>query len=209
MLEFQKTINANVKSGPKTRHTILLRKLFEFDPHFAEHFDALAIKVSGIDKEIKRLGGEIQKLVADINEAEAAVTGKDLFKSTNKTTASLSNLLDPATDFEEYKTLIEDLYFLFWEGPGSKLEGKQPESFKDVNALRTAIQHDVDHGAGGKVAKKNKDLGAVFQSYSGIASPAVAAPERFPVVHVKLLSRLEADLRTMKSSYEAAATAGQ
>jgi hypothetical protein len=31
----------------------------------------------------------------------------------------------------------------------------------------------------------------------------VAAPERFPVVHVKLLSNIEGDLQTMKKSYEA------
>jgi hypothetical protein len=203
LVEFQKTVNANVKTGPKTRHTILLRKLFEFDPHFAEFFDALAVKVSGIDKEIVRLAASIRELITSINEAESALNGKDLFKATNKTTAALSNIATAATDYEAYKGLVDDLYFLLWEGPGSKLSGKEPQSFKDVNSLRTALQHDVDHGSGSKVKKKNKELGSVFQSYAGVASPAVAAPERFPVVHVKLLANIEGDLQTMKKSYEA------
>ena len=74
-------------------------------------------------------------------------------------------------------------------------------SFKDVNALRTSISHDVDHGAGGKVKKKNKDLGKVFEKYAGIASPAVAGPEHFPVVQMKLLASIEADLHAMKADY--------
>lgn len=205
LIEFQKTVNANVKTGPKTRHAILLRKLFEFEPRFAEYFDALAIKTSGIDKEITRLAKSVQQLISQINEAEAATTGKDLFKATNKTTSALSNIGSPASDYEEYKALVEDLYFLLWEGPGSKLAGKEPESFKEVNSLRTALQHDVDHGSSSKVKKKNKDLGSVFQAYSGVASPAVSAPERFPVVHLKLLTKIEGDLRAMKMSYEAAA----
>jgi hypothetical protein len=203
MIEFQKTVNANVRSGPKTRHTILLRKLFEFDPQFAEYFDTLAIKLSGIDKEIKRLGPIIQELVTDINAAEAATTGKDLFKATNKTAKAMTGLAKPAVSFEDYKNLIENLYFLFWEGPGSKLDGKQPESFRDVNSLRTALQHDVDHGSGSKVKKKNRDLGKVFKTYAGVASPSVAAPERFPIVHLKLLTKLETDLRGMKAAYAA------
>lgn len=207
MIEFQKTVNANVKTGPKTRHSILLRKLFEFDPHFAEYFDTLAIKVSGIDREIKRLGASIQELIAKINEAESATTGKDLFKATNKTTTALTSINKPATEYEGYKCLVENLYFLLWEGPGSKLAGKEPESFKEVNSLRTALQHDVDHGSNSKVAKKNKDLGSVFKAYAGVASPSVAAPERFPIVHVKLLTKIEADLRAMKASYELAVEA--
>lgn len=203
MLEFQRTVNANVRTGPKTRHTILLRKLFEYDPHFAEAFDALALKVSGIDTEIGRLGGLVQGLIADINSAASASTGTDLFKATNKTTAALTNIGKPAVSFDAYKDLIEDLYFIFWEGPGSKLGHQQPRSFKDVNALRTALQHDVDHGASAKVKKKNKALGSVFEAYGGVASPAVAAPERFPIVHLKLLTNIEADLRGLKAAYGA------
>lgn len=206
MLQFQRTINANVRTGPKTRHTILLRKLFEYDPHFTEHFDTLAIKLSGTDKEINRLASSIQILVADINTAESSLNGADMFKATNKTVKAINIISKPAENYEEYKVLIENLYFLFWEGPGSKLDGAEPTSFKDINSLRTALEHDVDHGAQGKVKKKNKDLGKVFHSYSGVTSPVVAAPELFPIVHVKLLGKLESDLMTMKKGY---ATSGK
>ena len=108
-------------------------------------------------------------------------------------------------DFDGYKKLVEDLYFLFWEGPGAKLVDK-PESFKLVNALRTELQHDVDHGDAKKVTKKKKSLGEAFKTVSGVASPEAAHPERFPVVQLKLLSDIRADLVKMKKQLSEGST---
>jgi hypothetical protein len=90
------------------------------------------------------------------------------------------------------------LYFLFYEGAGTRLDGKKPQSFVDVNALRTDLQHDVDHGKAPKVRVKRKRLGTIFRKYTGAASPKTLAPERFPLVQDALLAALRTDLRTLE-----------
>jgi hypothetical protein len=65
---------------------------------------------------------------------------------TNKTTAALARIRKPIQGFEDYKSLVEDLYFVFWEGPGQRLSRRMPTSFNDVNSLRTALQHEVGLG---------------------------------------------------------------
>ena len=73
--------------------------------------------------------------------------------------------------------LIDDLYFLFHEGSGERLAGNVPQAFNDVNALRTDLRHDVDHGKDKNVRAKRKALANAFQKYSGAPSPAGLAPE--------------------------------
>ena len=193
-VEFQKTINANVKTGAKIRQSVLLRKLLAYDPSFADLLDPATLAVSGINKEIQRLGREISSLVTNINEIYAATHGSDLIKITNKTTAALSSIGKPIKDYEDYKDLIASLYFLFWEGPGRRLNGKKPISFIDINDLRTALQHDLDHGKSSKIKAKKKRAGSTLKKYAGAASPSVIAPERFAIVQVKLLEAIQKDL---------------
>jgi hypothetical protein len=196
-LEFQRTLSANVKAGAKTRHQILLRKLLLFDPSFADVLGPAAVSASGMSADIKRLGDSVATLVGSVNEQYSAVKGTDLIKPTNKTASALQRIAKPIKDFDGYKSLVDDLYFLFHEGVGQRLAGKTPTSFQDVNALRTALQHDVDHGKSGNVAAKRKKLAAVFQKYAAASSPAALAPERFPVVQANLLRVLEADLKAL------------
>ena len=198
-LAFQKTVNANVRSAVNTRHQILLRKLFQFDPSFAEKLDAATIAASGTKFAIENLGAEIAALIEEINELNSAKSGVDLFKMSNKTVPALNRISQQITDYEGYAELVKSLYFLVWEGPGGKLEEK-PSSFKDVNDLRTALEHDVDHGKTGKVKSKKKKLANTFEKYAGINSPSAAAPERFPIVQLKILSDIKNDLKMMKST---------
>jgi hypothetical protein len=69
------------------------------------------------------------------------------------------------------------------------------------NALRTELQHDVDHGDAKKVTNKKKTLGEAFKSVAGVASPEAAHPERFPVVQLKLLSEIRTDLVNLKKEF--------
>ena len=85
-------------------------------------------------------------LVGQLNEKHSAQHGEDLFKATNRTTQAQANLGKTIEDYDDYKSFIGDLYFLFWESVGSRLDGRMPPSFEDVNTLRTDLQHDVDHG---------------------------------------------------------------
>jgi hypothetical protein len=193
-LDFQRTVSANVRTGPKTRQEILLRKLLRYDPHLPTLFGPATIAESGINLQITKDAAAIQKLVASINERYSADKGEDLFKPTNKTVLSQLKLGRPVAGYEDYKALIENLYFLFHEGVGQRLAGKTPESFKDINTLRTGIQHDVEHGSTSKVRLKKKQIGETFGKYGGTSSPETLAPELFPVVQARLLAELHADL---------------
>lgn len=192
-LAFQRTVNANVKTGPRTRHEILLRKLFQFNPKFLSNLPSVLLADAGVEAAIKDVAEDIQDVISDINDIYSSKNGKDLFKSTNKTVAAQNSLKSAITNVDQYGKLIEALYFLFWEGPGSKLSEK-PKSFADVNALRTELQHDVDHGKDKDVAKKKKKAGEVFAQLSGTSSPKTASGEALQVAQLKLLSDIRRDL---------------
>lgn len=196
-LEFQRTLSANVKVGPKTRHRILLRKLLLFDPGWVEILGAQAVIMSGLSADIDRLGKSVASLVEKRNEEHSSRHGSDLFKTTNKTAAALTRLHQPISDFKTYSRFIDDLYFLFHEGVGERLAGRVPHSFEDVNLLRTGLQHDVDHGKRSAIAAKRKKIGQTFAKYAGETSPDTLAPERFPIVQASLLQALEQDLTNL------------
>ncbi|MFF0414630.1 DUF262 domain-containing protein [Kitasatospora sp. NPDC004745] len=194
-LEFQRTLSANVKSGPGDRHVILLRKLMLSNSSWVEALGPENIAASGISVEIERLGRRVQDLVAARNDEYAAKNGSDLFKITNKTSAGLARCRDVVTDFKSYSNFIGDLYFLFREGPGQRLAGNVPPSFEDVNLLRTGLQHDVDHGKAGAVAGKRIKIGQTFAKYSGgETAPSTLDPTHFPMVQAALLREIAADL---------------
>jgi hypothetical protein len=196
-LLFQGSVGANVKGGARTRQEILLRKLLRSDPRFANVFDATIVPESGISQDIARLGQSIADLVSTANTAYAAKKGEDLFKPTNKTATTLSRMGKVISGYPAYKDCVSDLYFLFRESVGTRLDGNVPDSFSDVNDLRTDLQHDVDHGKRSKVTAKRKRAGTVFAKYSGETTPSTLAPERFPIFQGNLLSALEADLRKL------------
>ncbi len=200
-IEFQRTVNANVKSGAKIRHRILLRKLLAVDPAAADLFDATAVAESGLNQRIKDLGDSVAKLVGQVNAAYAAKCGEDLIKMTNRTSQALIQLGKPLRDFSGYQTIIDDLYFLFHEGLGGRLDANKPASFSEVNVLRTSLRHDVDHGEDRKVRAKRKKGGEIFRKYAGIGTPETLSPERFPVVQANLLAAIQLDLRGLLKAH--------
>lgn len=197
-LEFQRTLSANVKTGPQVRHGILIRKLLLSDPIWSSVLSFQDVAASGISHEIDRLGKRVAELVSKKNEEYSAKFGANLFKPTNRTASALARFRDPVENYEEYSDLISDLYFTFREGPGQRLAGNVPPSFEDVNSLRTGLQHDVDHGKSGAVANKRVKIGAAFARYaSGDVSPVTLAPERFPLVQAALLQAIADDLEAL------------
>ena len=197
-LEFQRTVNANIKGGARIRQQVLLRKLLASDPAFVEMLDPVAVVESGLKTTITNDAAQIVTLIGQINEHYSAQHGEDLFKATNRTVQAQGNLGKAIQDLDDYKSLIDDLYFLFRESVGTRLKGQIPESFKDVNALRTGVQHDVDHGKKRDVKAKKKKVGDVFKKYSGAPSPFGLAPERFIIVQANLLGALRKDLTQLK-----------
>jgi hypothetical protein len=199
-IRFQKSINANVRSAARTRHEILLRKMLMLEPALTDLFDPTIVAESGLSGRIKELGDSIATLIHTINTAYAAENGEDLFKATNKTTYAITTIGKSISDYTGYQKLIDNLYFVFHEGVGTRLDVKRPDSFVDVNTLRTELQHDVDHGDKAKVKAKRAKAGVTFEKYSGAASPLTLAPERFAVVQANLMTALEADLKGLPAA---------
>lgn len=196
-IQFQRTINANVRTGARTRQEILLRKLMMLNPAFVDLLDPAAIAESGLSGSIRAIGESIASLITKINERYSSGKGADLIKLTNKSVAGLRRIASPISNFDDYKSMIDELYFVFHEGPGSRLAGHVPTSFSDVNGLRTGLQHDLDHGSPREAAAKRRATGRIFKKYAGVTSPESLAPERFPLVQVNLLKAIEADLRSL------------
>lgn len=197
---FQRTVNANVRSGARTRQNILLRKLFRKHPDFFLAMSQSGELAVGINNDVTRISDSIRDTIASTNERYAAVHGKDLFKPTNKTTKAIHAISKPITDLDLYKTFIGNLYFIFRESIGQRLVDQLPPSFSDVNDLRTMIQHDVDHGKAAKAASKRKQLAAVFSKYSGVSSSDVVGPAQFPLVQVNILGAIETDMHRLGKS---------
>ncbi len=194
---FQHSVNANVRGGARIRHEILLRKLFSLAPSLANVFDPSIIKESGVTGRIANLSDSIVNLVDQLNKKHALKEGEDLFKATNKTAQAMLRIRKPVTTFAKYKDFIDDLYFLFRESLGSRLDGNWPSALADVNILRTDIRHDVDHGDAAKIRSKRKKIGSVFEKYVGEKGPETLDPTKFPIVQANLLGAIEGDLRVL------------
>lgn len=199
-LTFQRSVNANVKGGAKTRHEILLRKLFRLSPKLADRFDPSIVAESGVAGRVGELGESITQLIDQLNKKYAANAGEDLFKATNKTAQALVRIRKTAKSLDDYKALIDDLYFLFRESVGSRLEGQWPNSFADVNELRTDLRHDVDHGKAKKVRSKRRGIGKIFAKYAGGGNPDTMEPAKFPLVQSNIPGAIEGDLRRLLAS---------
>ena len=196
-LEFQRTVSANIKGGPKIRQRILLRKLIEAAPDFAFTLGSDAILAVGVKELIEENVTCVSKIIAQTNSVFAAKHGVDLFKFTNKTFQAFERFKNPICGFDAYKSFVDDLYFVFHEGVGTRLQGKTPDSFGDVNTLRTDLRHDLDHGAKGKSKAKRRRIGATFAKYGGASSPELLAPGQFVLFQVNLLSALKRDLQQL------------
>lgn len=195
-LSFQKTVNANIRRSAQIRNEILLRKLLSYDPTFADILGVSVIAESAIDKSIAECGERIRNLIEQQNEKYARDKGEDLFKATNKTANALAKIGYCIRNYREYQDWIDRLYFVFRESVGTRLKNKWPTSFSDINLLRTAEQHDIDHGKKRKVKSKRLKIGQCFKKYSGVTTPPTLAPEKFALVQTKLLCEIEKDLRS-------------
>ena len=147
---------------------------------------------------MKSLGETIGEHISRLNEGYSSVHGEDLFKATNKTTQALLKIGKPIKGMKAYKELVDQLYFIFRESVGQRLGQQVPQSFKDVNLLRTDLQHDVDHGKKKDIVSKKKKIGSTFKKYSGQTAPTTTDPAQFLLVQANLLTALELDLRNLQ-----------
>lgn len=198
-ITFQRTVNANVKSGARQRHEILLRKLFARHPNLYSQMSKSRELEGGVAEDITRHAKTVRRLITTINDSYAANHGSDLFKATNKTVDALTDLDREISSADDYQKWVDGLYFIFRESVGQRLDSNWPNSFSDVNDLRTALQHDVDHGKGSSA--KRKKLSSTFEKYSGSSTPEALAPELFPLTQSNILGGLAADLQILAKRY--------
>jgi hypothetical protein len=196
-LTFQRSVNANLKGAAETRVNIMLRKMFRISPSLADILDPSVVLESGLAATIGQTAVSIGALINTINVAYASKHGEDLFKATNKTSQALGALGKPIRTLEQYEAFIDEMYFIFRESIGTRLQPPLPQSFVDVNTLRTEIRHDVDHGDAAKVRAKRKKAGTTFAQYAGAGVPETVAPEKFVVAQSNLLAEIQRDLRTL------------
>jgi len=199
-VQFQKSVSANVTGAAQTRQEILLRKLFTISPELSAIFDPSAIAESGVTGRIMVVGDSISQIIEQLNKKHAAATGEDLFKPTNKTAPALLRLRKPIKARDSYGTFIDDLYFLFREGPGSRVDpATLPLSFVHINDLRTDLRHDVDHGDKSKIRSKRKKAGTTFARYAGEGTPDTIEPAKYPLFQANILTAIEGDIRALLS----------
>lgn len=199
-LAFQRTLNANTKKGARIRLAVMLKKLFSRHPEYFGDLGSSVNIAQGMRDDISASASSIRHLVKSINDVYSQKHGHDLFKATNKTAHALSAIGDKVSDVNQYKTFVENLYFIFRESAGARLADSVPQSFVDVNDLRTMNEHDVDHGKASKVAKKKRRLGSSYAKYFGVGSPDTTSSNGFVVGQSNLLSALELDLESLQKS---------
>lgn len=194
-IKFQSSINANIKGGTRIRHEVMLRKMFSLSPRLVELFDASILSKAGFAGRINELGDSISAFIFNVNKMYSAKHGEDLFKPTSRTSRALLSIRNPIKSIEDYKTFIDDLYFLFKESIGVRMEEDRPSFISDINDLRTDIRHDVDHGNPSKIRSKRKKLGNTYERYAGSGIPETTEPSRFPLIQANLLSCIETNLK--------------
>lgn len=198
LMLFQATINSNRKSGATTRSEILLRHLLRKRPELFSANSASTALHDGLVAQVESDADRATALIHRVNLAYAASESGDLFKPTNQTVNAQNLMRKPVSAKSDYDTLISALYNLFREGPGSRLDS-WPQSFQDVNDLRTLAQHDVDHGRGAQ--SKRKKLSATFTRYSGTTGPDAASPMQLLVAQANLLTGLCSDLEKLEAKF--------
>jgi hypothetical protein len=163
----------------------------------SESLDAIAVAEVASASGMRSLAAAIAEIVASVNAQHSSKNGRDLFKATNRTVQAQHALGVPVKDLPGYKILVDNLYFLFHEGPADRPGGQNLPAFADVNDLRTNLRHDLDHGKATKARAKRRKVGATFQKYSGVPTPESLDPEKFAIVQANLLAALINDLNSI------------
>ena len=142
---------------------------------------------------------EVADLLFTANESAAAIDGDDAFKMTTKSSRALKRLGGACETQERFGELVDDLYFLVYEGSGSckRLPSPPPEFAMDVKFLRTHIRHDLDHGDPKDAAGKRVRGASILKKYLGVQVLEMASPGQFRAAHLRLLERLREMLKAL------------
>ena len=143
-----------------------------------EEFDAEAFVYESCEGKVTELGSRLIRLVYDLN-TEAEREGRSpVFKPTTKNLYACGTIpICVATEDGTFNYVVDQLYFLLYEGSGSSNRLKKARSAKHFEALdrlrdlRLGGRHDVDHGKQKDIEKKNRNVGEAFYNLIGIVVP--------------------------------------
>jgi|SRR5579859_5845030 len=190
LLHYQEAISYGSTGADSIRERldVLSRYLAVFDPVFAPVLRSVSETAP-----TQKLAKEIADLIYLVNESAATKSGADIFKMTNKSSKALTQIGAACKNESDFGVLVDDLYFLVYEGSGDcrRLPTPPPEFAMDIKFLRTHLRHDLDHGDNTEVARKRKRAGAVFKNYTGKKSLGECGPDELLAAQVRLLTGLK------------------
>lgn len=170
------TQGADSVTALKKRLSILRTKLVTKFPEYQKFFELQDNELELIELQrketIRNLSNELIEEIAEINSIYKASHNLDLFKNTNENLKGSVKISKPVTDSENFKTLIDSLYKLIYEGTGSL--ARVPKEmllndsiYFDIKHLRTDFFHDIEHGKEKKIIDKQEIIIAIYQKYTG------------------------------------------
>jgi hypothetical protein len=133
-------------------------------------------------RKLFRIAPELAEIFDPSIIAESGVSGR------------ITNLGDSISDLigqinGKYAAIIDDLYFLFRESVGTRLDDARPQSFTHVNELRTDLRHDVDHGDARKVRAKRRKAGFYICDLCRKRNPRHSRASQIPARSVQPFGR--------------------
>jgi hypothetical protein len=147
----------------------------------SDDFDAEDFVIESCEGKLSGNGYRLVKLVRDLN-VEAEREGKEPpFKATTNTLhacGALPSII--AQDEGSFNTIVDQLYFLLYEGSGSAKRLTESYGSELLGALwrlkdlRLAARHDVDHGSALDIQAKRKKIGQAFKELVGLVLPKEA-----------------------------------
>lgn len=197
---YQEAISYGSTAGDsiKARLTVLAEQLATFDPAFSPVLPH-TVAAAASNTPAKEVAGDVSELLYQVNERVAGRTGSDVFKMTNKSMRALKRLGDNCDSPQRIGELVDDLYYIVYEGTGScnRLPTPVPQFAMDVKLLRNEFRHDLDHGQESDVAKKRQRGGDVVCRYFGVTTPSEAGGVQCRAAQMRLLSGFRKMLRAM------------
>lgn len=170
------TQGADSITALKKRLSILRTKLVTKFPEYQKYFELLDNELELIEltrkETIRNLSDEILEELADINSIFKSQNQIDLFKSTNENLKGSVKISKPVDDTDNFKSLIDSLYKLIYEGSGSlaripKELLAEESIYFDIKHLRTDFFHDIEHGKDKKIQNKQEIIVNIYKKYTG------------------------------------------
>ncbi len=170
------TQGADSSTSLRKRLSIIRTKLITRYPELQKYFelqDSERELINHRRKEtISTITNQCLILVGRINDIYKGKEGIDLFKPTNENFKSSVSINKPTSNELEFKSFIDSLYKIIYEGSGALKRIPtdlllDDSIYFDIKHLRTDYFHDIEHGTDNKIEKKQKTISSIYQKYTG------------------------------------------